>query len=426
MMGRIGERLRRAAFAPLRWLLPRRRGARVALFCLLALAALALLAPGLRVLLHAADVLLRLLDPLLATAAGRILVAGTTLALATLATWWLARDRVRRFLDEAAIGRHLAAVAALAVEDSSRARAALQRVARRRQEPARCGWLAADASLKLARDALARGRIAEALGWLERVREPGLPAELLRSLWQLRAVAWRRQGAVLPAQLLAEVSKALAQFHDDHVLAEEGLALAMQVGAPAAIAAAHERCARTAPPSRRDLVVARWLDGLQAAGAAAIARGDFAAARRTAKALGAADPTGLHRGLLVGDVHAAEGDARKALAAWGATGSWEALERAAALVASRPDAVEPQSLLELVPLQGALLLVARELARRGDGAGAERAARLAATALGPTPTAMRLLAEVADTLGHGDEAVRLRVEAQRRLLAGESGAGGGT
>lgn len=424
---RLGERLRGAAIAPLRWLLPRSRKARIALALVGALLVLALLAPALQVLLHGVDLLLRVVEPLLATTLGRITLAGVVVACLAAGVWWLFRDGWRRLRDNAAVGRHLAALAALVDDDFARARPLLRRVAVRRGAPARCPWVAADASLKLAREALARDRAEEALHWLERVPEAGLPLELQRSLCQLRAVAWRRQGKALPAQQQAELDKACQRFPDDAVLAEELLALAELGGDVAAIAKAHARCVANANASARPIAVARQVAWLQAHAAAQLAGGDLAAVRAAAKTLGALDPAGVARDLLLGDAYAAEGRHEKALATWGATRSWEALERAAALLERHPDVVEPARLLALLPMQGALLLVARMLARRGEAAAAERAARLAVAALGQTPTTLRVLAEIAAALGRGDDAERL-LAAQRSLLLEdrEDGAGGGT
>lgn len=420
---RIGERMRAAAIAPLRLLMPRHPGWRLALFVLLGLLLLSLLAPGVNLLLRLAELLVRMSEPLLATTIGRVALTGLLLALALCAGWGLARGRIRRYFDDAAVGRHLAAVADLAVEESDRARVELRRVAKRRSAPTRCPWIAADASLKLARDALARDHVEEALGWLERVPEAGLPVELVRSHWQLRAVAWRRQGAALPTQLQVDVDKALARFPGDATLAEEALALAVRAGDPIAIGAAHDRCVHNANPGARNQAIARRLAWLQSCATEQLARGDLAAVRRIAKELGEGDPSGVGRDLLLGDAHAAAGEAEKALAKWGATRSWEAIERAAALLDRQPDAVEPSKLLALLPMQGALLLVARQLARRGDAPAAERAARQAALALGPTPTTLRMLADVAAALGRTEEAARLLAGQVRPPDAGDGSAG---
>jgi hypothetical protein len=72
-------------------------------------------------------------------------------------------------------------------------------------------------------------------------------------------------------------------------------------------------------------------------------------------------------------------------------------------------------------MQGTLLLVARELARQGESVRAERAARVAAEALGPTATVCAVLAEVLELLGRDDKARLLREQAVARLLAPPAG-----
>ena len=87
---------------------------------------------------------------------------------------------------------------------------------------------------------------------------------------------------------------------------------------------------------------------------------------------------------------------------YGATRSPSGLDRIAELLTEHPAAIEPRELLANCPMQGALLLVARELARAGEHDRAQRAARVAAEALGPTPTVCAVLAEV---LGGSERAV---------------------
>ena len=92
------------------------------------------------------------------------------------------------------------------------------------------------------------------------------------------------------------------------------------------------------------------------------------------------------------------------------------LDRIAELLTAHPGAVEPRELLANCPMQGGLLLVARELAHAGETERAERAARVAAEALGPTPTVCAVLAEVLDLLGHDQQARLLREQTITRLL----------
>jgi tetratricopeptide (TPR) repeat protein len=330
---------------------------------------------------------------------------------------WLLRSRVRDMRAEAALGRHLQAVAALVGHDGKRSLELLRRVAKYKgAPPVRYPHVVADADLKLARACLDAGHVDEALGWLARVIEPGLPPELLRSLLQLRVRAWRRQGEILPGALRAEVERGVDRFPKDYVLLGEWRDLVQHDGDAAAYAKAQERVVDQAPPAERARERQRWIDALAAAGAAALAAGDLDAARKLAKKLGHADKDGPRSGLLLGDVHRAAGDARQAIRAWGATRSPQGLDRIAELLGEKPGAIEPRELLECCPLQGALLLVARELARNGEKARAERAARLAAESLGPTATVCAVLAEVLELLGEDGKARLLREQTVARLL----------
>jgi Flp pilus assembly protein TadD len=86
------------------------------------------------------------------------------------------------------------------------------------------------------------------------------------------------------------------------------------------------------------------------------------------------------------------------------------------LLSEHPGSLEPRELLESCPMHGTLLLVARELAREGDAARAERAARRAAEVLGPTPTVCAVLADVLALLGKDQQARLLREQAIGKLL----------
>jgi tetratricopeptide (TPR) repeat protein len=429
-MGRLGELLRRGMTAPLRALLPKQRWKRVLLWAVLGIAVLALASPALDLVLRLFGLAGSLLAPLLATMPGRVLLLLVAFTGAGALAVWLSRDRVRRLRADAVLGRHLHGLAALVGSDPDRARDAFRRVVRYRgPAPAEHPHVVADANVKLARLALDGGRVVEALGRLARVVEPGLPDELLRSLLQLRVRALRRQGELLPGALRAEVERAVARFRTDAVLLGEWRDLVQQDGDAAAYAAAQEKVHQHAPPATVAQERQRWIDALAAAGAAALAVGDADGARRFARKLAVADPNGPGSGLLLGDVHAAAGEHRQAVRAWGATRSPLGLDRVAELLARQPGALDPRELLECCPLQGTLLLVARELARAGDADRAERAARLAAESLGPTATVCAVLADVLELLGQDAKARLLREQAVARLLAdpapGTAAEGGG-
>jgi hypothetical protein len=379
---------------------------------------LALFGPAFEVVLKLLEFVLRIVEPLLQTTLGRLVLMVGVFTAGGMVAVWLLRGRVRDLRAEAVLGRHLQAVAALVGNDPRRSRERFRRVARYRgPQPDRYPHVVQDAELKLARGCLEQGRVDEALGWLTRVVEPGLPAELQRSLLQLRVQALRRQGEVLPAALAEIVQAAVERFPADHVLLGEQRDLVAAGGDAAALAAAQEKVAKAAPPAAAARERQRWIETLLASGHAALRSADHDACRKVAKKLAQVDRDGPSGGLLLGDLHRATGDHHAAVRAWGATRSPEGLDRIAELLGQQPGLLEPRELLEACPLQGTLLLVARELARAGETDRAERAARLAAEALGPTPTVCAVLAEVLALLGKQAQADLLREQAVARLLA---------
>jgi hypothetical protein len=171
------------------------------------------------------------------------------------------------------------------------------------------------------------------------------------------------------------------------------------------------------PRRRRARERQHLVDLLLTEGQRALERDDPDAARKLAKKLQAVDEHGPSGGLLLGDVQRHQGELQKAVRTYGSTRSPSGLDRIAELLDEHPGAVEPRELLTCCPLQGALLLVARELARAGQLERAERAARVAAETLGPTPTVCAVLAETLDLLGQGQKARLLREQTVVRLLA---------
>lgn len=418
-MSKIGDLLRRGVTAPIRALLPKNPWLRVLVYALPFVLLLALFGPALEVVLKLLDFVLRIVEPLLQTTLGRILLLLVVFTLGGLFTFWLLRNRVRTLRGEAVLGRHLQALSALVGSDTRRSRELFRKVVRYRGPlPERYPHVLADAHLKLARLALAAGHDDEALGHLARVVEPGLPDELLRSLLQLRVRAWKRQGELLPAALRREVETALQRFPKDYVLLGELRDLAAAERDHEALLSLQEKVQKQAPPAEQPREKQRWLDALVEAGAAALAAGDRDAARKCAKKLAQVDKDGPSSGLLFGDILRAAGDHRGAIKTWGATRSPAGLDRIAELLADHPGCVEPRELLECCPLQGTLLLVARELARVGETQRAERAARVAAETLGPTPTVCAVLADVLGLLGQDGKARLLREQAIVRLLGG--------
>ncbi len=417
-MARLGDLLKRGMWAPVRALLPKNPWLRAALVALPVLLLLALFGPAVDVLLKLLDLGMRVLDPLLQTTLGRIALLLVVFTLGGLAAVWLLQGRVRDMRGEAVLGRHLLATARLVGHDHRRSRDAFAKIARYRGPlPQRYPFVVQDAAIKLARLALDQDRVDEGLGWLARVVEPGLPDELLRSLLQLRVRAMRRQGEVLPQTLEQEIASAVERFPDDYGLLRDLRDLHAARGRQADVVAAQERIVKVAPGVSAAAERQRLLVELQRQGAALLDAGDESGVRRIVRRLQQVDRDGPTGHLLLGDLLLRGGDPRGAIKAYGQAQSPTALERIATALDRHPGLFEPRELLEACPLQGTLLLVARELARQGESARAERAARMAAEALGPTPTVCALLSEVLALLGQEDKARLLRQEAITRLLS---------
>ena len=417
-MGRFGDTVRRGMLAPLKAILPKNPWLRLLVYALPFVLLLALFGPALDVVLKLVDLFVRVIEPMLQTTVGRVLLLLVTLTVVGFVLFLLLRNRVRDLRAEATLGRHLQATAALVGLDPRRSRDRFRRVARYRGPlPQRYPHVVQDSNLKLARLALQVGAVDEAMGWLTRVVEPGLPKELQRSLLQLRLETLRRQGQVLPATLRREAEAAVKRFGDDVAMLTVLRELCEQEGEADEAVAWQEKIARHAPPATASAERQRLVDMLVAAGDRALAAGDHERARRLARRLQKADPDSPAGSLLLGDVHRALGEHRKAVQVYGATRSPVGLDRIAELLTTHPGAVEPCELLASCPTQGALLLVARELARAGEHERAERAARVAAEALGPTPTVCAVLAEVLDLLGEGRKAQLLREQTVAQLLS---------
>jgi tetratricopeptide (TPR) repeat protein len=416
-MGRIGDGLRAATAAPFKavWrLLP--WWARLLLIAAIVVVPLAFLNPVVDLFGKLLDLLGRALQPLLETTFGRVLLLLFVFAAIAGVLALLLRARIRQFRGSLVLGRHLQAVALLLGDDHRRCKEQFRRVARYRGPlPPEHPALLQDARLKLARLCLDDGQIDEALAWLTRVVEGRLPKELQRPLAQLRARAMRLQGQLLVETRVAELEAALDRFADDYELLRE-LRLARGDGDLQATAELQAKILKAAPAVAIPHERQRMIADLDAAGRAAITEGDLDAARACGKRLRAVDRDGPAAGLLLGAVHRAAGDLRAAIREWGATRSPEGLDLVAELLRDHPGAMEPRELLECCPMQGTLLLLAREFARDGQTGKAERAARAAAQALGPTPSVTAVLGEVLQLLGKQQQAALLCEQAVLRLL----------
>ncbi|HZN41074.1 MAG TPA: hypothetical protein VFD82_19865 [Planctomycetota bacterium] len=415
-MGKVGDMVRRGLWAPVKAILPKNPWLRVLVYALPFVLLLALFGPALEVVIKLMELGMRVVEPMLQTTLGRIVLLLVVFTLGGLFAVWLLKSRVRAMRGHAVLGRHLQATAALVGLDLKQSRDGFRKVSRYRGPlPDRYPYVVQDSNLKLARMCLERGAVDEALGWLTRVIEPGLPKELLRSLLQLRVRALRLQGEVLPAALTAEIRRAVERFPTDYHLLCELRDLLASSG-DAEVVPVQDRVCKHAPPAAQARERQRLVAELESAGQALLREGDVDGGRKIAKKLSQVDKDGASGGLLLGDLHRKSGDLHKAIRAYGATRSPEGLDRIAELLSEHPGVVDPRELLECCPMQGTLLLVARELARQGESARAERAARVAAESLGPTATVCAVLAEVLQLLGKDDKARLLREQAVARLL----------
>ena len=416
-MPSVGSWLRAGLLAPLRALLPKNPWVRAFVYLLPIVLLLALFGPALDVVLKLFDLVLRVVEPLLHTTLGRVLLMLGLCTTAGVVSFWLMRKRLRSWRSQAALGRHLAAIADLVGADRRASREQLLRVARYRgPAPDDYPHLVQDAHIKLARLALAADDVDAALGWLARVVEPSLPSELQRSLLQLRLDALRRQGSVLPATLRREALDAIKRFPGDFAILAVLRDLCLDDGDHDAALQWQAKVVDRSPPARAAAERQRWLDMLTEAGARALAAEDLDRARKVTKQLQKAGPEIAAGRLLQGDVHRAAGEHRRAVKADAGVPTPTGLDRIAELLTAHPGAIEPRELLASCPTQGALLLVARELARAGETARAARAARLAAESLGATPTVCAVLAEVLELIGEDAKAELLREQTVTRLL----------
>jgi len=415
-VGRWGDGVRRVLTAPLRALLPRHPLWRALVIALPVLVLLFFLEPAVNLVVKLIDLFLRIVDPLLQTTVGRLVLLVAAFVLGGMTTAWLLRSRIRTFRGRVQLGRHLQGTAALLGNDRRQSRAQFARVCKRKHvKPAEYPALVQDANLKLARLALEEGHLDEALRCLTRIVEPGLPRELRRSLLQLRVQALRLQPGTLPETLEQEVRTAIDEFADDGVLQHELRRCLMHRGDLLGAAEAQARVHKLAPPARQAAERQTLIDDLCAAGRAALQQGDRESARKVHKRLDKLG--GAAAGMLHGEILLRDGDVRAAVRAFGQTRTPEGLDRVAEVLAEHPGAMDLRELLECCPLQGTLLLVARDLARQGQHEQARRAAQKAAEALGPTPTVCSVLAEVLSLLGKPQEAQLLAEQAVRRLLA---------
>ncbi len=423
-MGKLGDTLGKVVTGPLKALIPKNPWIRLLLIALPILLVLALLEPVLSLFEKGVDMFTRLLAPMLESPGGRLLLLNVLL-LAVLAVGFLVlRSRIRQLRSGLVLRRHLDGIAHLVGDQPRRARESFRRVAKSRGvPPSEYPAVVEDAKLKLARIALDEGNADLAIRWLTRVRDRDLPKELQRSLAQLRGQAFLEQGEIDAATLRREIETALDKFGNDTVLLAMLRDLAIQNGDFTGAVSLQERVHKHASPRRQPEERRRLVHVLVQAGDAALEKGEPDAARTLAKRAHKVDPDATAPSVLLGRALLAKGDAKGAVREWGRTRSATGLEQVAKLLDEQPGAVSPRELLEACPVQGAVLLVAREYARRGDTARAERAARQAARELGMSPSVAAVLAEVLELCGRSAEARQITEEAVRRLVAPDPAAG---
>ena len=420
-MGRLGDGVRKVVSAPFRVLMPKSLWLRWLIVGVVVLLVLAVLEPALSLLSRGGQALLGVLAPMLDNPVGRLLLLNGLLLVAAVVSWYMVRGRWRALRSGLVLRRHLDGVAMLVGSQPRRAREQFRRVAQARAgAPVEFPAAKEDAKLKLARLALDEGDANEALAWLERMRQKGLPKELRRSVVQLRAEAYLAQGDVLPETVERDLREALEQFADDRKVLGLLRRVVLERGDLEEAAKLQQRVLTHATPRDIAAETQRLVEDLVRAGEAALERGDTAKARALARKARTADTDAPAAGCLLGQIRAAEGDLRAALREWGKVRAPEGLELIAAALDRHPGALGPREILEACPTEGGLLLVAREYARAGEHRKALRAARRAARHLGPTPSVAAILAEVLALCGKEDEARALCEDAVLRLVAPEA------
>lgn len=420
-MGRLGDAVGRMIGAPLRMLLPKNRLLRFLVIVIPILLLLALFAPVLDLLGKGVDALVKIFTPLLDNPTGRLVLTNLLLIAVIWILFRMVVGKVQRVRSGLVLNNHQEAVQAVLAGRHRRARELFDAVSKYTGPlPEEYRHVASDARLKLARLALEHGDATAAMGHLAPIKEHDLPKELRRSLLQLRTEVYLQQGEVLPETLEQELRSALKQFPEDVRLLALLRRIHKERGDLIAAAELQELVHRHASPAQKLTERETLVRDLVEAGDKALEDGDPDMAlnlSRRAEKVDGQHPDPL---CLLGRVHRARGQARKAIQAWGRSRSPKGLESIGELLDQNPGIVDSRELLECCPTQGGLLLVARELARAGEHRKAMRAARRAAKETRLSPTVAVILAEVMALCGEQDEARQLGEEAVLRLLAPEA------
>ncbi|MHC5065858.1 MAG: tetratricopeptide repeat protein [Planctomycetota bacterium] len=419
-MARLGDMFSRAFWAPVKAVLPKNPWLRIAIIAIPILLVMALLEPVFGLLEKGVDLMVRLIAPLMETSGGRLLLLNLVLLFLVVVTFLILRSRLRRLFSGLVLRRHLDGIGQLLDDESKTARDSFRRVAKSRAlPPSVFPQIREDAKLKLARLSLDSGQADQAIHWLTKIKEVGMPKELKRSLAQLRARSFLAQGEILDESMEAELRSSLERFPGDPVLAALLRDQMLQRGRLEDAAKAQEMVYKNSSSSAREVERQRLVEDYVRCGDEALSRGELELARSHAKKAQKLAPKAPEAGCLLGKVLVAKGDALAGIREWGSTRSATGFELLSKLLDEHPGIVSPRELLEACPIEGTVLLVAREYARQGDTRRAERAARAATRNLGLTPSTAAVLAEVLELCGRAEDAKTICQEAVKRLVAPE-------
>ncbi|MBI5850083.1 MAG: hypothetical protein HZB39_03455 [Planctomycetes bacterium] len=373
------------------FLLPRSRRARLAVYLILALVVVGLLAPLFGLLGRTFDVAAWLVGPVLGTPFGRLAVVNLVVLAALLAS------RTRLHAHFAARRRDELGAAQLElldrlVDEPSTALAGARRVLRVARLPhGAAPWIRTQAEIALARAHLAHGEAAAAAAVLRTLDLERTPIELQRSAAQLDARLAADDGDT------ARLAAAIERFPHDAVILREQRRLAHKSGDLLAVCAAQARVVEAAHPAERVTerrqLAADWAD----AGTRSLASGEAGLVQATACVARArdADPSSPPAAVLAGDLAVRDGRDTLAMQEWSRAGTEDAWRRVIARLDAASSPFTPAELVDAVRRDAVLVLIARDALLRGDPALAERAGRVLLRRSGGSPAANALLECVA-------------------------------
>lgn len=384
-------RTRSKASAVRAFLLPRSRRTRFAVYLVLALVVVGLLAPLFGLLGRTFDVAAWLVGPVLGTPFGRLAMVNLVLLAVLLAA------RTRLHAHFAARRRDELAAAQLdlldrVVDEPSTALGMARRVVRVARMPhGAAPWIRTQAEIALVRAHLARGEAAAAAAVLHALDLEPAPIELRRSAAQLEARLAADDGDA------AGLAVVIERFPHDAVMRREERRIALASADPRAVCSAQARVVESALPAERMAerrrLAADWAD----AGAVSFASGESGVVHATACVARArdADPASPPAAVLAGDLAARDGRDALAMQEWSRAGTEDAWRRVIARLDGASSSFTPKELIDAIRRDAALVLIARAALLRGDSALAERAARVLLRRSGGSPAAKALIECVA-------------------------------